>query len=83
MWECKSDSLLGTLYKTERAVGSASWGEHSEQEGGTLIFTRCIEDKGPQSGHQERELPPRLREHLKQDGVVAAERSSGQRGAQT
>lgn len=51
------------------------WGQHLEQEGETLRFTGCMEDEEPQSSHQEGELAPGLREHLKQDGVGAAERS--------
>ena len=67
--------LLGTLVILERTGMNGPWGQHLEQEGETLRFTGCMEDEEPQSSHQEGELAPRLREHLKQDGVGAAERS--------
>lgn len=47
--ECGNASLTVSwaywIRLSERAGVSAPWGEHSEQEGGTLIFTGCIEDK--------------------------------------
>lgn len=68
-WECRSDGLLGVLGK---AVGVEESSRESEKQ--------CLRDawkmRDPQSGDTRKELPPRPREHRKQDGACAAEGSS-------